>query len=182
MKKFLYLIVFIVAVTFAQKAEAAEKVAGHSASLVSQETVAEKSYANDVRVRALKNVLQKYDSILVAEAEHYVRSADTYGIDWRLLPAIAGLESSFGRHYMPGSYNVYGWGGGHIYFDSWADGIDTISKSLSERYYARGADTVWTIGPIYAESPTWAVRVNSFMAQIDSEYNRLTVLSVAPTF
>lgn len=126
--------------------------------------------SDDIRVAALKRVFEKYDSPLVQVADSYVELADKNGIDWKLLPAISGLESSFGKRLMPNSYNAYGWGGGYIYFESWEDGIDTITKALSEKYYGRGADNVWKIGPIYAESPTWAVRVNSFMKSIEKEY------------
>ena len=130
----------------------------------------ENSSSTDIRVRALRNVFEKYNSPLADEASSYVALADKNGVDWKLLPSIAGLESSFGKRLMPNSHNAYGWGGGYIYFDSWEHGIDTITKALSQKYYARGADTVWSIGPIYAESPTWAVRVNGFMQKIESEY------------
>ncbi|MBP7832252.1 MAG: glucosaminidase domain-containing protein [Candidatus Levybacteria bacterium] len=127
--------------------------------------------AIDSRVKALENVLEKYNSPLKPYAKAYVEAADKHGVDWRLLPSIAGLESSFGKHYIPGTYNVYGWGSGRIYFDSWEDGIDHINSKLKANYMDKwGAKDVWEIGPIYAESPTWAVRVNSFMSQIDKEY------------
>lgn len=168
MKKILTIVVIILisAILFSNKTYAQE-VQTSSAKLSLD---VQNSSSNDVRVKALKKVFENYNSPLVNEAENYVRLADKNGVDWKLLPSIAGLESSFGKRLMPNSHNAYGWGGGHIYFDSWEDGIDTITKSLSERYYARGADTVWTIGPIYAESPTWSVRVNSFMQKIESEY------------
>jgi len=124
----------------------------------------------DLRAVALKRVFEKHNSPLAPHAAFYVKTADKYGVDWRLLPAIAGLESSFGKRQMPGSHNSYGWGGGHIYFDSYEDGIETIIASLKKRYYDRGADTVYKIAPIYAESPTWAPRVTNFMNQIDKEH------------
>jgi len=169
MKKIITIIVLILvtAVLSTGTANAYESTQTASAQLSS---VAVSSNSNDIRVKALERIFEKYNSPLIGEAGNYVSLADKNGVDWKLLPSIAGLESSFGKRLMPNSYNAYGWGGGHIYFDSWEDGIDTITKSLSERYYARGADTVWTIGPIYAESPTWAVRVNSFMNSIEKEY------------
>lgn len=125
----------------------------------------------DIRVMALENTFKKYNSPLIPLAAAYVNAADKYGVDWKLLPAISGLESSFGIHLMPNSYNAYGWGGGYIYFKSWEEGIDTINKALRVNYMDKwGASDVWEIGPIYAESPTWAVRVNSFMNQIQAEY------------
>lgn len=127
--------------------------------------------ALDYRVSALESVLNKYKSPLAPYAKTYVQAADKHGVDWRLLPSIAGLESSFGKHYIEGTYNVYGWGSGRIYFDSWENGIDHINKTLRANYMDKwGAKNVWEIGPIYAESPTWAVRVDKFMNEINSEY------------
>lgn len=130
---------------------------------------------DDLRVKALENVLVSYNSPLAPYAKHYVDSADRYGIDWKLLPSIAGLESSFGKRQMPGSHNSYGWGGGHIYFDSYEHGIDVINKAFKEKYASRGATTVEQIGPIYAESKTWVPRVKSFMAKFDAEHTRLNL-------
>lgn len=172
MKKIITLVVIIIAAIalMPKSAYALEKEQGASARLA----IASQSVSSeDIRVKALTKVFEKYNSPLAQEAQSYVELADKNGVDWKLLPAISGLESSFGKRLMPNSYNAYGWGGGHIYFDSWAHGIDTITKALSEKYYARGATTVWTIGPIYAESPTWAVRVDSFMQSIEKEYIEL---------
>ncbi len=141
----------------------------------------QKDYALDTRTRAVRNVFEKYNSPLVDQASFFVKYADEYEVDWKLLPSIAGLESTFGRFLMPGSYNAYGWGGGHIYFESWEDGIKTINKAIRENYINRGATDVWSIGPIYAESKTWSVRVNSFMQEINEEYLRLSIFSVLPT-
>lgn len=129
----------------------------------------------DVRVQALENVLEKYHSPLKPYAKTYVTMADKYGVDWKLLPSIAGLESTFGRAMIDSTHNAYGWGSGTIYFASWEDGIETINKTLKSNYMDKwGATNVWEIGPIYAESPTWAVRVNGFMNEINTEYLSLT--------
>jgi len=175
MKQILTIIVILIYGLFITTEAHASEVRSASAQLAP--IVKEHDYSRDIRTKAIKNVFERYGSPLVNEAVHYVRYADLYGVDWKLLPAISGLESGFGKHLMPGSHNAYGWGGGHIYFASWEEGIATINKSLSERYMARGATTVWTIGPIYAESPTWAVRVNGFMMQIEAEYKRLSLLA-----
>jgi hypothetical protein len=137
--------------------------------------------SKDLRAQALENVLTKQGSPLAPYASYYVQSADRNEIDWRLLPAIAGLESSFGLRQMPGSHNSYGWGGGHIYFDSVEDGIDTINTAFKTKYAARGATTVEQIGPIYAESPTWVPRVRSFMNKFEAEYARLGMHSLELT-
>ena len=137
--------------------------------------------SRDMRVIALQNILEKYGSPLAPYAAFYVETADKNDMDWRLLPAIAGLESSFGLHQMPGSHNSYGWGGGHIYFASVEDGITTVLGALKTKYASRGATTVETIAPIYSESATWAPRVRLFMDKFEAEYARLGMHSLELT-
>lgn len=176
MKTIFLFTALLLAVIISPQKTFAEKNNSSSAALTPQ--VKSINKIDDSRVEALQNVLNKYNSPLAPYARDYVTMADKHGVDWKLLPAISGLESSFGKHFMPNSYNVYGWGGGHIYFDSWEDGIDTINKTLRANYMDKwGATDVWSIGPIYAESPTWAVRVNSFMEKINDEYVAISVVN-----
>jgi hypothetical protein len=178
MKKFFLILAIIFAlIGFPRNAHAAE-VSHPSATLAALPVTTNNLF--DTRARALRNVFTKHNSPLADEAQNYVRYADLYGVDWKLLPAISGLESSFGIYLIQGSYNAYGWGGGRIYFESWEDGIRTINKALRQNYINRGAADVWSIGPIYAESPTWSVRVNVLMNEINEEFLRLGALSVLP--
>lgn len=136
---------------------------------------------SEERAIALRNIFEKNGSPLANQAENFIKYADKYGVDWKLLPAISGLESSFGLHLMPGSHNAYGWGGGHIYFNSWEEGIETITHTLRSNYMDKwGARDVWEIGPIYAESPTWAIRVSSFMDTINKEYIKIRANTLVP--
>ena len=161
MKKIIQLL--ILTVVFAASAAEATSI---TKPLDTQVTVVK---SPDLRTRALERVFEKNNSPLAPYASVYVNTADKYGIDWKLLPAIAGLESSFGKRQMPGSHNSYGWGGGHIYFDSYEHGIEVINKAFKEKYASRGATTVEQIGPIYAESATWVPRVKNFMAKFEAE-------------
>lgn len=156
------------------KAEAISRPTDHQIKVVA-------SKATDLRATALENVLNKYQSPLAPYAGYFIKSSDKNEIDWKLLPSIAGLESSFGKRQMPGSYNSYGWGGGHIYFDSVEDGIDTVLFALKNKYASRGATTVETIAPIYSESNTWAPRINSFMQKFEAEYSRLEMMNIELT-
>ncbi len=129
----------------------------------------------ELRTEAVHNVIESYypSSPLVDHADDFVATADKYDVDWRLLPSISGAESTFGKQCVPGTYNAYGWGQGYIYFDSWEDGIETVIGSLRKNYIDKGAETVYEIGPIYAEATHWSSRVTYFMNKFDEEYLRL---------
>ena len=179
MKQLITFIILIFAGLFVSQDAYAEEVRSSSAKLAPVVN-SQKDYTLDTRTKAVRNVFKKYNSPLVGQEVSYVKYADEYGVDWKLLPSIAGLESTFGQFLMPGSYNAYGWGGGRRYFESWEDGIKVINKAIRENYIDRGATDVWSIGSIYAESPTWSVRVNGFMQEINQEYLRLTLFASLP--
>jgi len=121
----------------------------------------------DWRQLKLYAFLKKKDSSLARYSSDFIKAADAWGIDWRLLPAIAGLESCFAHRMVPGTYNAYGWGGGYIAFDSWPDSIEHISKRLREIYYDNGLVTPTQIGPIYAPpNPNWGNLIASIMNRI----------------
>lgn len=127
------------------------------------------SRAYMVKYITIKNVLEKKNAPLSVEASSFTDTCFKYEIDCYLLPSISGLESSFGRFTASNSYNPFGWGGGYIYFESWRHGIDKVGAGLRKGYYDKGLTNPYLIGPVYAESPTWAVRVSSFIAQFKSE-------------
>lgn len=111
----------------------------------------------DPRIPKLESFLEKYNSPLAPYASKFITTADKYGLDWRLLPAISGNESGFGKQYVRGSYNAYGWGGGYVYFSSWEDGIETVIRKIHENYYQSGKRplTLEQFGKIYSGQPSW---------------------------
>jgi len=122
----------------------------------------------DERLLKLAAFLQEKDSPLLPWANAFIDFADNYGIDWRLLPAISGVESSFGKYLLSGSFNAYGWDGGYYRFTDWPRSIQLMSQFLRERYYDRDLDTPQKIGPVYAPPAlNWSTRVNSIMKQIN---------------
>lgn len=121
----------------------------------------------DYRKVRLFNFLREKNSPLAPFAADFVDASDLWRIDWRLLPAIAGLESYFGRKILPGSYNAYGWAGGYFKFNGWRDSIYYLSYKLRRNYYDRGLTGPESIGKIYAPpNPNWGKLVSSIMAQI----------------
>ena len=123
----------------------------------------------DYRIGNLRNFLAKYNSPLVPYAEEFVAYADKYGIDYRLVPAITGVESTFGKAIPYNSYNAYGWAGGDYRFNSWPESISTVSATLKNQYIDKGAPSIAQIARRYAPpSTTWGGNVNYFMNKIDA--------------
>ena len=64
----------------------------------------------DERVTQLRDFLVFHDSPMAREAGHFVAEADRLGMDWKLVAAISGVESTFGKHIPRNSYNAWGRG------------------------------------------------------------------------
>lgn len=160
----LTLVLFQASIGFAY----AQKEAGASAVPTNQ-TIAE---IEDYRVVILKEYLEQYNSPFADQAAVFVREADKNNIDWKLLVAISGVESTFGQQIPYNANNAWGWGiygDNMIRFTTWEEAITTISKALREKYMDQwGAQDVYQIGKYYAASPTWATRVDYFMQKIDA--------------
>lgn len=146
---------------------ASNQASGSSAKLASNVS----TLVVDDRARILEGFLLQYDSPLAPYAGDFIKYADEYNLDWRLVASIAGLESTFGKRIPYNSYNGWGWGvygDNVIRFDSWSDGIETISAGIRTRYLKDGEySDPYAIGPTYAASPTWAVRVTFFMNRME---------------
>lgn len=147
---------------------ATEKDINSSAKL---EIKSSPNVAYDKRTKLLSEYLKQYNSPLIPYVNDFVREADENKIDWRLLVAISGVESTFGQFLIENSYNAWGWGiygDNAIYFSSYSEAIKTISKSLREDYVDKwGAKDVYEIGKFYAASPYWAQKVTYLMNRID---------------
>lgn len=121
----------------------------------------------DDRAKILAKFLTSRGSPMAKDAEKLVKIADKYNLDWKLLPAIAGVESQYGKMVPFGSYNPYGWNNGSAYFNDWADASDHVAAGIRTRYAPKGEVTPWGIGPSYAANPAWASHVVGYMYQID---------------
>jgi hypothetical protein len=169
MKNKLLLFILTAALIIPQSARAQEKASASSASI--QTPIAVKQRV-DNRAKILERYLQSKDSPLAPFANEFVTDADKYNLDWRLVAAISGVESTFGQAIPPYSYNGWGWGvygDNVIRFKSWPDGINTVSQGLRERYIDKwGGKDIYQIGAMYASSPAWANHVNFYLNNIDS--------------
>lgn len=165
--------------TFSQKAPIAQVEANLSedaviAPLVSQaENIVEEiepvAYNNNAqhyipnaqKVEKIKKYLEKRGSPLAAYAEEFVKAADEYGIDYRIVVAISIVESNGGKkNFKP--YNAWGWGKSG--FGSWTEGIWAVSKGIG-KYYSKGATTPKYISTSYCppNADNWARNVQGVM-------------------
>ncbi len=130
----------------------------------------------DARPLVVKRYLKSHNSPLAPYAVFLVETADKYGVDWRLPIAIAGAESTFGRTYPPGSYNLWGYGihsRGTKHFGSFEEAIDRVTRYLKEEYYDKGMTTPQQIMGKYcplsiAKGGPWAKTVQYFMDELGS--------------
>ncbi|MBI4729632.1 MAG: lytic murein transglycosylase [Acidobacteria bacterium] len=78
----------------------------------------------------LRRFLRVWGSPMVPFSEDLVGAGVRYGVDPRVVVAISGVESSFGRH-APG-YNAWGWG--HLRWQSWPRAIEDYTRRLAAGY------------------------------------------------
>lgn len=166
MKNFITLTtILVLIVIFTNTVKAEEAVVSGSGTI--RFGVAQPQF--DYRVENLRHYLEKFNSPLTSYSEDFVMYADLYGIDYRLVPAITGVESTFGKHIPYKSYNAYGWANGEYRFRSWPDSIGHVTMSLRTKYIDNGAASINRIARRYAPpSTTWAGKVSYFMRKIDS--------------
>ena len=111
------------------------------------------------KAQRLDAYFSKRDMPLAGYGIEFVRAANKYNVDWRLIAAIGVRESSGGKHMM--NNNPFGWGSAKIKFDDFSEAIDVVTSNLggfnpnTARYY-KNADTkkkLWyyngTVMPTY---------------------------------
>ncbi|MGB9911092.1 MAG: hypothetical protein ACPLKP_00570 [Microgenomates group bacterium] len=126
----------------------------------------------DARPVIIKKFLEKYDSPLLPYSQKLLEMADKYGVDYRLILAIAQCESNLCKRSPPESYNCWGFENGKTKFLSWEQAFESVAKTLKERYLDQGLTTPEEIMPKYAppsveKGGPWAKCVNQFMEELE---------------
>lgn len=160
--------------------QAFANTARSSASLAAS-TVQPIMQKDDNRAEILEAYLRRYNSPLTSHAHTFVEEADKQQINWKWVVAIAGVESYFGQQIPPYSYNGWGYGvyGTNVRrFNSWDDGIATVSKALRDDYINNwGAKNIYQVGSKYAADPAWANKVTHFVTELDAFENEFEIRS-----
>lgn len=125
----------------------------------------------DIRAVKIDKVFEKYKCPLAGYGKDFVKAADEYNIPYWLLPALSFQESKCGKKTplkdAEETYNAYGWAvwGDNIqHFESWEDGIDVVSKYMSDKFFSQGTTEPCDIMKIYTppSDGTWCKGINYF--------------------
>lgn len=128
--------------------------------------------SGDARVEIIRKYLDTYNSPMIAHASEIVEAADRYGIDFRLITAIAQQESNLCKRIPPDTYNCWGWGihsRGTLGFTSFTDGIETVSRGLKQEYIDKGYTDPEVIMSKYTplSDGSWAHGVQTFLDEME---------------
>lgn len=128
--------------------------------------------SSDARPEIVRNYLKNYGSILEPYADYLILISDKYGLDYRLLPAIAQQESNLCKFIPPGGHNCWGWGihsQGTLGFDSFEESIETVAYGLRSQYLDKGYTTPEEIMTKYTplSNGSWAAGVSKFMNEME---------------
>jgi len=126
------------------------------------------------KVGLIESYLIENDSPLASYADLIVDISEKYGLDYRLITAIAQKESGLCRVIPEGSHNCWGWGihsKGTLMFNSYEEGVETVSLGLKENYLDLGYLTLEEIMGKYTplSKGSWAEGVGLYMTQISSQ-------------
>lgn len=125
----------------------------------------------DMRPYYVANFLKK--TRLEPYSHYIVEVSDKYGLDYRLIPAIAMRESGGGNAVKEYTHNAWGWENGRTVFPSWETAIETVGKTLKTKYADKGLVTPDEIMPVYAPPQIytggkWARDINHFFEKLQS--------------
>ncbi len=114
----------------------------------------------------------------------FAKTAEKYGLDPFLLPAIAMRETTGGK-FTCGGDNPFGYGSCKIYFDTFDEAINAVGKAISGNHpkiaYAYEGKDVRGILETYnppSVVPTYASEVMSIMDKISSIEETRTIASI----
>jgi len=126
----------------------------------------------DARPLIIEKYLERYDSPLLPYAQDLFNASEKYGVDYKLIVAIAQCESNLCKKSPSGSFNCWGFENGETKFLSWQQAFDQVAKTLKERYLDQGLTTPEEIMPKYAppsveKGGPWAKCVTQFMDDLE---------------
>jgi hypothetical protein len=122
-------------------------------------------YRHDPRFTALHEFFVR-DACPAADYTHvFLNAADTFSLDWRLLPSLSYIESTGGK--AAPHNNLFGWDEGRAAFPSPEAAIFLVGYRLSHSslYRAKSLDQILRT---YNTDPLYARQVKAVMAKLSS--------------
>lgn len=104
-------------------------------SIIPDQRVPVSEYRKDPRRASLEKFFGDRGCPARDLAEEFLVAADRHGLDWRLLPSIAFVESTGGKVYR--NNNIMGWGSSREAFSSVRAGIHHVAERLENSSYYR---------------------------------------------
>jgi len=131
--------------------------------------------ARKEKAEKIDALLAKYDSPLEGYGMKFVTEAEKHDIDWRLLVAISGRESTFAKHSCKkATFSFLGYGSCKINFESVDDAIEKVSTSLGGNddktdHYYEGKTTTQILRRYNSVIPNYPNEVIKIMKMIDKD-------------
>jgi RHS repeat-associated protein len=118
-----------------------------------------------VTAESLDKYLQSKGDEMKGLGTHLISYGKRFDVDPRLLAALAGAESTFGKYITSGKHNAWNWlwntkEPSKSDFESWETAIHSVSKGLRKSYLNSGFDTATTLYGKYCSVPppiSWTV-------------------------
>lgn len=130
----------------------------------------------DPRVAKLEAFFTRFSSPLGIHTDAFLEAADKNGLDWKILPAIAMVESTGGKHTPScAPFNPFGWSSltspcGFWRFGSFNEAIGYVAEKISYGdLYSRFQKerSISSLADVYNENPKdWASKLKFFMEKI----------------
>jgi len=124
------------------------------------------STLRDERYDKLESFFQSFACPAPHYVDEYLGAADSYAIDYRLLPVISVVESTCGVHERLN--NRWGWDSARKGFSSFLTGLHYIARQLSEGRFYRDKSLEEKVR-MYNPNPQYARLVRKLMLKIDGK-------------
>ena len=128
-----------------------------------QHRVPAPNYRLDPRYAAIRLFFDKCSCPASQYADEFLAVADTFTLDWRLLPSISFVESTGGK--AGRNNNIFGWDSGRAQFPTPVAGIYTVGYRLAHSgiYRDKGLDRLLAT---YNRDADYGRKVKSVMRRI----------------
>jgi len=128
--------------------------------------------AADARPILIRDYLAKYNSPLLPYSDLIFEVSQKYGLDFRLIVAIAQQESNLCKKAPPNCFNCWGVGihsRGKMCFNSYEEAIEWFARYLKEEYLDKGLTTPEEMMTKYCplSNGSWAFGLRQFMGELE---------------